>query len=242
MEKTPSGARPAEAAKRRVRLIVGLALLGLLAALYAVLHLSGAVHTLMDREALQAWVARLGPWGPVAIVGMMLVAILISPIPSAPIALAAGAAYGHGWGALYVLLGAQVGAMLAFAVARLVGHETVHRWFGQRLSLGLIGNQNTLMAIVFVSRLLPFISFDIVSYAAGLTLLSTWRFALATLAGIAPSSFLLAHFGTEIGSGEGGRILGSLLALGALTALPLVAKLVHERWKRRRDGHRPDAE
>jgi uncharacterized membrane protein YdjX (TVP38/TMEM64 family) len=51
------------------------------------------------------------------------------------------------------------------------------------------------MTIVFVSRLLPFISFDIVSYAAGLTRLAMWRFAVATLAGIVLTCPLLeGHF------------------------------------------------
>jgi uncharacterized membrane protein YdjX (TVP38/TMEM64 family) len=97
----------------------------------------------------------------------------------------------------------------------------------------LIGSQNALMGIVFVSRVLPFVSFDIVSYAAGLTVLSFWRFALATLAGIAPSSFVLAHFGDEMGSGDGSRIALSVLALGSLTLLPIVAKLLRD-WRAKR--------
>ena len=204
-----------------------------LASLYGLLHGTGAIETVMNSSALHARVVQWGPWGPVAIVALMILAILVSPIPSAPIALAAGAAYGHGWGALYVLIGAEVGALAAFAVARFVGHDTVQRWFGGRLSIGLIGSQTALMGLVFASRLLPFISFDIVSYAAGLTVLSFWRFALATLAGIAPSSFLLAHFGTEMGSGETDRILYAVMALGALTLIPVAVKLVRDRRRRR---------
>jgi len=89
------------------------------------------------------------------------------------------------------------------------------------------------MTIVFVSRLLPFISFDVVSYAAGLTSLSLWRFALATLAGILPTSFLLAHFGGEMVAGELDRMLYAVFALGLLTAVPLAAYLVRERMRPR---------
>ena len=188
----------------------------------------------MDPAALNAQVLQWGAWGPVLVIALITTAVLVSPIPSAPIALAAGAAYGHGWGALYVLLGAQAGAMGAFGIARLVGSDTVHRWFGRRLATGWMGSQNALMGIVFVSRLLPFLSFDIVSYGAGLTTLSAWRFALATLAGIAPSSSLLAHFGKEMSSGEGNRILLSVLALGALTLVPLAVKWIRDARARRR--------
>lgn len=224
--------------KVRTKLFAGALLAGLLAGAYWVLHESGTLTTILDTDALHARVLQMGAWGPAAIIALMMLAILISPIPSAPIALAAGAAYGHGWGTLYVLLGAEAGAVAAFAVARFVGYETVHRWFGNRLSIGLVGSQNALMGIVVVSRVLPFISFDIVSYAAGLTVLSFWRFAVATLAGIAPTSFLLAHFGSEMGTGQTRQILISVLALGGLTLIPFGVKLVRDwRARRRIDRH-----
>ena len=203
---------------------------------YWLLHDSGTLQTIMNPHTLQAWIMAQGAWGPAAIVGLMVLAILISPIPSAPIALAAGALYGHGWGTLYVLLGAETGALLAFGLARFVGFEAVQRWFGAKLSIGLIGSQNALMGLVFASRLLPFLSFDIVSYAAGLTVLKFWRFAIATLAGIAPTSFLLAHFGHEMVSGESTRVLYSVLALGGLTLIPIGVKLYRDWRARRRAG------
>jgi len=160
----------------------------------------------------------------------MTIAILISPIPSAPVALAAGAAYGHAWGTLYVVGGAEAGALGAFAIARFVGHDVLHRWFGEQLTKGWAGSQNALTWFVFISRLLPFVSFDLVSYAAGLTVLKFWRFGLATLAGIIPASFLLAHFGGEIATGETQRIVLSVVGLGALTLLPLVVTLAKKYW------------
>jgi len=210
-----------------------LAVLGLVAS-YWVLRETGALDAIVDGEELRALVERLGIWGPLAIVVLMMLAILVSPIPSAPIAMAAGAAYGHGWGTLYVLTGAEAGALAAFGLARVLGRAALQRWFGERLSVGLAGSQVALMGIVFVSRLLPFISFDLVSYAAGLTVLSSWRFALATLAGIVPASFFLAHLGLEMTSGETARFLYSALALGLITAVPIAVKLVRDHMRRRR--------
>ncbi|HSE01023.1 MAG TPA: VTT domain-containing protein [Burkholderiales bacterium] len=210
-----------------------LIVLGLVAA-YWMLRETGVLGIIVDGEGLRAQVERLGAWGPLAIVVLMMLAILVSPIPSAPIAMAAGAAYGHGWGTLYVLTGAEAGALAAFALARVLGRTALQRWFGERLSVGLAGSQDALMGIVFASRLLPFISFDLVSYAAGLTVLSSWRFALATLAGIIPASFFLAHLGLEMASGETARFLYSALALGLITAVPIALKLARDRMRRRR--------
>jgi uncharacterized membrane protein YdjX (TVP38/TMEM64 family) len=216
----------------RTKLLVALLLAMGVAASYWLLHKTGVLTLILDGPALRQWIAELGVWGPAAVIGLIALAVLVSPIPSAPIAVAAGAAYGHTLGTIYVLFGAEAGALAAFGVARVLGYDVLHRWFGDRLSVGLLGSQNALMGIVFVSRLLPFISFDLVSYAAGLTVLSFWRFAIATLAGIVPASFLLAHFGVEMVTGETERIMISVLALGAITLLPVAAKVLWNRLRR----------
>lgn len=218
---------------RWAALLAGILLLLALVAVYVALRETGTLGTLLDAAALRERIEHLGVWGPLAVIALMVLAILVSPIPSAPIAMAAGACFGHAWGTLYVVIGAEAGALAAFAIARMLGKGTVHRWFGERLPAGLIGSQNTLTGIVFVSRLLPFVSFDLVSYAAGLTLLSAWRFALATLAGIIPTSFLLAHFGSEMASGETDRFMYTALALGLITAIPVGFKLWRDRKSRR---------
>jgi uncharacterized membrane protein YdjX (TVP38/TMEM64 family) len=220
-------------ALKRSRVALGVALVFALGAGYWLLQDSGAVATILDAGALKSHVGKLGLWGPLAVIALMVLAILVSPIPSAPIALAAGALYGHTWGTVYVLLGAEIGALAAFGIARLVGYEVLRRWLGERLSLGWLGSQNALMGLVLVSRLLPFISFDIVSYAAGLTVLSFWRFAVATLAGIVPASFLLAHFGSEMLTGEADQALIAALGLGVLVAIPFIAKFVRDRLSAR---------
>ena len=218
---------------RGSRIAAGLVLALALGAAYWLLRDSALLMTLLDAQALKSFVDGLGPWGPAAVIGLMALAILVSPIPSAPIALAAGALYGHGWGTLYVLLGAEIGALAAFGIARLVGYEVLRRWLGERLSLGWLGSQNALMGLVFVSRLLPFVSFDVISYAAGLTVLSAWRFALATLAGIVPASFLLAHFGAEMIAGEADQAMIAALGLGVLVAIPLAVRFIRDRATRR---------
>lgn len=214
-------------------LAAGIVTLLVLVAAYVVLERSGSLGTLLDPAALHHRIEQLGIWGPLAIIVLMILAVLMSPIPSAPIAMAAGAAYGHTWGTLYVVIGAEAGALAAFGIGRSLGHAVLYRWFGERLSTGLIGSQNALTGIVFVSRLLPFVSFDLVSYAAGLTLLSVWRFALATLAGIIPASFLLAHFGHELSGGEAAVFLYTALGLGLVTGIPLAVRFWRDRTRRR---------
>ncbi|MEH6645438.1 TVP38/TMEM64 family protein [Sulfitobacter sp.] len=208
----------------RAAILAALAILGI--ALLGMWQFAPSVFAeargLMDGDRLEALVARAGLWGPVVIVTLMTVAVVASPIPSAPIALAAGAAYGHLWGTVQVVIGAELGALIAFGLARILGHDVLRRVFGTSVDAGLLGSQTALTATVFASRLMPFVSFDMISYAAGLSRLHAWCFALATLAGIVPASFLLAHFGGEAVSGDLGRATWAVLGLGLVTGLPLL--------------------
>ena len=189
---------------------------------------------LPDRADLQRWIDAAGLLGPVLVVVLMTVAIVASPLPSAPVALAAGAAYGHTLGTILVVLGAELGALVAFLLARGLGRPFVERHLGEKLGTGFLGSQNTLTFLVFGSRLLPFLSFDMISYAAGLSKLHVWRFAVATLAGIIPASFLLAHLGSEAMNGDARTATLTAAALGGFTALSVLIAI----WRDRRNSPR----
>lgn len=188
---------------------------------------------LLDGNDLQSRILELGLWGPLAIIAIMIVGVVISPIPTAPIAVASGAAFGHFWGTVYVIAGAELGSILAFYLARVLGRKTIQRWLGRPLARGYLGSQNALMAFVFLSRLLPFISFDLISYAAGITNLKFWRFAVATLVGIIPASFLLAHLGNTITNSEVGRIFIALIVFSCFIAISLIISVIRERKNRK---------
>lgn len=216
-----------------------LALLLLLVLAISVLALPDVLGfdiNLPEREDLDRWIDAAGLLGPILVVTLMTAAIVASPLPSAAIALAAGAAYGHTFGTLLVVLGAELGALAAFLLARGLGRPFVERHFGQKTGPHFLGSQNTLTFLVLGSRLLPFLSFDMISYAAGLSKLHLWRFALATLAGIIPASFLLAHLGSEAMNGNARTATWTALALGVFTALSLLFAIWHERRTTRREN------
>ncbi len=220
-----------------LRLLGALLVLVVLILAYRHLDASGLLEQILDGQWLRQRAPALGAWGPLLIIGLMALAIVLNPIPSAPIALAAGAVYGHTWGTLYVVIGAEIGALIAFAIARVFGHDLLLRLLGERVALGWLGSQNALTGMVFVSRLLPFVSFDLVSYGAGLTPLKAWRFALATLLGLIPASFLLAHFGGEMANADLGDAMTVLLLIGLLVTVPVAIRIV-----RSRAGRVPDSE
>ncbi len=206
----------------KLRILLIMVLLGLLGVGWWLASSSGTIADLYEPQRIRELVDGAGFYGPLLVMAIMAVAIVFSPLPSAPIALAAGAAYGHGWGTIYILIGAEVGAIVAFVIARICGRDFVRRIVGERMPETKINTQNGLAAVVFLSRLLPFLSFDVVSYAAGLTRLTTIRFAAATLAGMIPASFLLAHFGAEMLADDGAGLIIGLSVLAAAMLLPIL--------------------
>lgn len=216
---------------------VALLLIGL-AALYWILLETGTLATLTNKNSLREWIDQLGLWGPLAVIAIMIMAIVLSPIPSGPIAMVAGAAYGSVWGTVFVVIGAEAGALIAFAIARSLGYEAVQRWSRVRPLLNWLKkdrSQAGLMIAVFASRLVPFISFDAVSYAAGLTPLGFWRFLVATLAGVIPIAYLITTFGEVLITTDSGVVTVVLILISSLTLLPFVAKLFWA-WRRKRNS------
>lgn len=197
--------------------------------IYLVLDNQQYLTSLQDGQLILAYLHSLDTFGPVMIVIMLTVAIMVSPLPSAPIAIAAGAAYGHIWGTLYVLLGSLCGAVGAFMIARYFGYEAVRQYADKHLPKRFYDSQNTLMGLVLVTRLMPFLSFDVISYAAGLTPLMFWRFVLATFIGIAPASFFLAHVGSELAVMELNRIGITMLVLAVFPITMFAINLLRKK-------------
>lgn len=207
-----------------IAVIAGLVLPALLGPAYL-----GTEDPMMSEAWVRSTVAGIGMAGPLALIGLMVLAIVASPIPSGPIAVAAGALYGTLWGGAFVVSGALLGAFAAFGAARYLGFDAVRRSSNPILKyIAAPRSQFSLMLIVFGSRLIPFISFDAVSYAAGITCLSFGRFAFATFLGVVPICFALAAMGAGMAAG-GTDWMWIVVMGGAITLLPVAGKWIWDK-------------
>ena len=84
-------------------ILIFIALVGI----YFVLKNSALADLFIDMELLITRVKELGFVGPLLVIGLMILAIIFNPLPSAPIAIAAGALYGHTLGTIYIVIGAE---------------------------------------------------------------------------------------------------------------------------------------
>jgi hypothetical protein len=78
-----------------------------------------------------------------------------------------------------------------------------------------------LTKVVFLARLLPFISFDIVSYGTGLTKMSLKKFILATFLGMLPLTFVYNYSGAVLLAGGGLSLMLGLVIVFLLFLFPI---------------------
>jgi uncharacterized membrane protein YdjX (TVP38/TMEM64 family) len=161
-----------------------------------------------------------GPLAPLLLIGSMAVAVVIPPIPSLPLDLAAGAVFGPFYGALYAIIGAEIGAIGCFLLARALGRDALSKLLKVDAVFCQMCTDHQLMGLMFLARFIPVFSFDIVSYGAGLTNISLKAFALATLVGMAPPTFALTYLGSSIVSAQWPLIIAGIMMVGFFLTMP----------------------
>ena len=176
---------------------------------------------LLHPEHLTSVLYDFGVAGPFALMGLMTLAVVVSPIPSLPLDLAAGAAYGPFWGAVYVLLGAELGAIISFLIGRALGRDVLKRWLKRDITFCEQCSDHHLVGLMIVARLVPLFSFDIVSYGAGLTNMSLKAFAVGTFLGMIPPTFALTYLGSAVVSVQWPLILSGVLLVAVFLLLPI---------------------
>lgn len=168
----------------------------------------------LDPSRIREWLDQLGWRAPLVFIILMIAAVVVSPIPSVPLDIAAGLAFGLVWGTIYTLIGAEIGAMVAFLIARQVGRPRMARWVprGAMMTIDRVAEHRGFFTI-FIMRLLPLFSFDWVSYGAGLSAIRFQVFMAATLLGMIPPVIAIVAVGATLPSSPllAGIIFGALI-------------------------------
>ena len=173
-----------------------------------------------SREGLEALDRSLGWRGPVIYAALVALAVVVSQIPGVPLALAAGAVWGPLAAGIYSVIGGFVGGMIAYFLGRTLGRSVMRALAGKVIVFNEARGERYLGGIIFVSRMLPVFSFDLISYAAGVTGLSLPLYAAATFFGMIPSTFLLTYLGSAFTVSVPVALSLSGVAVVVLLALP----------------------
>ena len=209
---------------------------------FAVAFLFAASRVLPVGEWVRAfrdWAAGLGTAGK-ALYALVYAVAAVLLFPASLLTIAAGFAFGLGWGIAVVWVGATAGAALAFLIARHVARERVERVARKREDFRAIdraiGEKG--WKIVALLRLSPLVPFSLSNYLYGLTAIRFGPYVLASAAGMLPGTVLYVYLGVAgqaAAAGSNGESRSPLewAALAAGLAATVVATILITRIARR---------
>jgi uncharacterized membrane protein YdjX (TVP38/TMEM64 family) len=142
-------------------------------------------------------------WGfaaPLMSILLMTLQAIIAPLPAFLITAANGLVFGVYWGTIISWTGAMCGALVSFAISRLFFESFTKKVSRHKKGLEYLDRMSSKYGfkIILTARLLPFISFDFISYAAGLSTIRVRWFVLATGIGMLPATIAYTVFGLEM--------------------------------------------
>ncbi len=208
----------------------------------------GGVARYLDWPALAAhraqWAAEIAAHpvaAPFAFTGVFALGVALSLPVALCFSLLGGLLFGIWLGGALTVLGACTGAVLLFLIARGLLAPFFQARFGRQIARLRPGLERDGFGYLLALRLTPVFPFWLVNLAPALLGMKLAPYALATLIGMAPISFVLSAAGAGLGDSLAAglapsatmllrpRILFPLLALAVLALLPVLRRRLRNR-------------
>lgn len=148
-----------------------------------------------DRETFQNFINSFGHWGPIAIIGSVVLEVIVAPIPGYIPAITAGFIFGPILGSIYTYIGNVIGTMIVFFVARKCGKKIIERFIKkdrlEKYEKTITRHENYLLVFYFF----PIVPIDIISAAFGLSKIHFKKFFFVSSIGFVLYSIVSTNFG-----------------------------------------------
>lgn len=147
---------------------------------------------------------------------------------AAVLTLAAGSVFGVFLGTFYVDIGASIGAVVAFLVARYLLHDMIQKRFGSRLNKINDELRTKGFHYLLFLRLIPIFPFFLINLGASLTRMPLRTFIFATMVGMVPASFVYCNAGASLATIKSmnevasPRVIGAFALLGIFALIPAI--------------------
>ncbi|MDB8792022.1 TVP38/TMEM64 family protein [Romboutsia sp. 1001216sp1] len=183
--------------------------------------------SMLNIDAIKEYILSFGILAPIISFLLMILQSVAAPLPAFLITFANAALFGWVKGAMLSWTSSMVGAALCFYIARFLGRDVVIK-LTSKYALDNIDNffDKYGKHTILIARLLPFISFDLVSYAAGLTSMKFSSFFIATGIGQLPATIIYSYVGDML-TGSLKFVVTGLMILFALSILGYMLKKIY---------------
>ena len=177
-------------------------------------------------EEIKTWVLGHGAWAAVIYIATFVVLpIFFFPVPV--IVLAGGTIFGLFKGTLYTMIGVLINTPIMYFIGRFLLKDFVHNFVNNHMSEKLRNalqstNQKVLALVLFIIRLSPIFSYNLVNYISGVAEIKFLPYILTTIAGVLPGVIVFINIGENVlnvGSKEFFISLSFLLVLVIISAI-----------------------
>lgn len=218
---------------RRSRIILLLIIAACAAAYFLIPAVNSKVNYVfmlfssMSVQSIIGYIRSFGIYAAIVSFLLMVFQSIAAPLPAFLITFANAAIFGWWQGAILSWSGAMAGALVCFMIARIAGREAVEK-LTSKLAMDSVDKyfekygQHTIL----ICRLLPFISFDFVSYAAGLTSMKVIPFMVATGIGQLPATIAYSYVGGML-TGNIKTFVTALMLIFAISVLIFLIKKIY---------------
>lgn len=186
-----------DAARRGSRHGTVLRIAALVAVVVAIIWVAATVR-LPDLDDLRARIEGFGWWSWLVFIAAYAV-VALTPIPVTIMALLGGLLFGVVAGSLLSVIGAVIGSIGAYWIARALGRTTIMRLLGrhaEKLEDRL--DESSGFAAVFTLRVMPGMPYWPVNYGAGALGVPSRMFSIASLVASVPGQVSLVAIGAFI--------------------------------------------
>lgn len=196
-------------------------------------------------DTVVAFIRSYGAYAMVFSFALMVFQSVLAPLPAFLITFANAAIFGWWQGAILSWTSSMAGAALCFYLARALGRDTVEKYAGKGALASVEGYfEKYGSRTILVCRLLPFVSFDAISYFAGLTPIKFWPFFIATGVGQLPATIIYSYVGGMLTGGVK-YFVTALLCLFSLGILVMIVRRIYmerqEKKKQAMEAAQPEA-
>ena len=221
-----------------------LILLGAALALFLIYLFVPAVNGFVNQAAavlgsgkIESVIEYIRSYGKAAMVisfFLMVFSSVIAPLPAFMITLSNAAIFGWWQGAILSWSSAMVGAALCFLLSRGLGRDVVEKLAGKG-ALASVEEyfQKYGTKTILICRLLPFVSFDAVSYFAGLTSMKFWPFFIATGIAQTPATIVYSYVGGTLTGGVKMLFIGLLCLFSISILIGIIKTIYTDRQKKK---------
>lgn len=183
-----------------------------------------------DFTVVRDFIDEYGTYAMLVSAALMVFQSVVAPLPAFLITFANANLFGWWQGAILSWSSAMLGACICFFISRVLGRDVVEK-LTSKAGLKSIDQffEKYGRHSILIARLLPFLSFDLVSYAAGLTSMAFVPFFIATGLGQLPATIIYSYVGGMLTGGAQLLVTGLLIFFALSIFIVLIRNMFYSK-------------